>query len=323
MRRAEQIVAILLEAAGTKTYVFGRGYPKEGYFFDERTAWKDSLKTLAHNVKPRRSKNQKWWQPSRTEPTYVDVMKVMLGRGYSFVRQGKDGSVEVLTGDGVDRIVTNNRGVDGLEKHFNVSPDSMVIHRVGTRGKKIPKRLGDLLVGYDEPPKSEQGEEPQVPKQGLTQAQRVAQKKNPWQPEANAPHPAGANAPDPNTLQPYPVDVYLGLEVRPTPAGLVVFDVEEGSPAAQAGFQVNDVIEWIGRYHPKLDRYNPDPDRTFGPHRIDTLKEWGAVAGNFVGDQTYEFNVIRGDGRTRLAIIPEYKSSSAGPSTVIPGSEIS
>lgn len=116
----------------------------------------------------------------------------------------------------------------------------------------------------------------------------------------------------------------LGIAARNTPTGIgvLVSDVEDGSPAATAGLEKNDIIFAIGEDFAKGDRYNQE-DRIFGPHRIDNLKEWEAVAGQFVDGDTYELRVLRGDGETAIALIPERISTgTGGPSMQIKGSEM-
>jgi len=317
MRSAEQIVAILLEGGRKSTTIaFGPGYSREGYLFDEVQEWKKRLQSLVR----KRRQTGPWYNRRTAQPTVADVMAEMLERGYSFVRKGSSGSVEVLTPKGESQIVTNDRGVANLENAFGIKPESMVIHRQGVRGKKITARLGDIIKGWQMPePEEDEGEE-QLPRRLRGKGAAASS-----YPEADAPHPMGGPNPDPNVLQPYPIDVYLGLTVDQSPTGLVVTKVDDGSPAARSGWMVNDVITGIERYKPKTDRYGDvDPQHPgFGPHAIQTKKEFQAVAGNFVDGRTYVLRVLRGDGERRLTLRPEHKpTTSGGPEVHIPGSEI-
>lgn len=324
MRRAADIVSLLLEDAGDKGMVaFGPGYPPEGFYFEDTAQWRQRLG--AQGI-----------VPGQKEPSFEQVLDAMIGRGYSFVYAGSS-SVRVLSHG---PISTTDAGLDNLLTRFGLEPDSTVIHQQHSTGSKKPEVLGSLIKGYDfsdfmsrkdaELRAAKEAEKTKAEKEAVQQSLRA--KNQAWQ-DARAKEEAkrravhqvvGYNAPDPNVIQPYPIDVKLGIAARDTPTGIgvLVTDVEEGSPAATAGLEKNDIIFAIGEYFAKGDRYSQE-DRIFGPHRIDNLKEWEAVAGQFVDGDTYELRVLRGDGETAIALIPERISTgTSGPSMQVKGTEM-
>lgn len=239
MRKAEYIVACLLEATSTGTTLrFGPGDDPYGEEFFSFVA------ALEGNREDE-----------------------MLAKGHSFATQKNPGDIGVYSLK--PQIPTMEKGTELIAQTFGIDPETKVnfSNKSGAPGKPIP--LKDVF--RERPMHKKSGEpEPEVPRANPVKAAGVAHQpsdvpdKDMMQPDAEREKYVQSLQGKP-VVQNIPLD--FGMEVDSTwrQGGVLVSHVIPGGPAAQAGLQTGD----------RITRVEFETSQGYwGPYKVRTLDEF-------------------------------------------------